>query len=300
MDWQKWATSSAGRALRSQCRGRGFDPPVVHQLPSGHPRTNTAPSRSRLCLSRVSSSHPDSDRSRDREGAVFCRPYAALSLGLRKCDAASPSRIPAAVAKYGNGRRFGNTGPFGTLAGSRISVADCGAPVKRATRSRVACCAFEAIGVMEADRRMRHRRDRLALCARESSRASCGSHRSCRHGSVPARTDSSWRTIAARESSLSTCPMVDCSVLASAVRSTAVDINSSGIRNATVRPRAIPAAAKPPIRWMLQRSFRRTIEKIAPHSKPYQQARHEAVDDRLARDSDWRAARAAMRGRALP
>ncbi len=25
------AASSAGRALRSQCRGRGFDPPAVHQ-----------------------------------------------------------------------------------------------------------------------------------------------------------------------------------------------------------------------------------------------------------------------------
>src|ERR1039457_1024835 len=33
IDRRKWATSSAGRALRSQCRGRGFDPPVVHQLP---------------------------------------------------------------------------------------------------------------------------------------------------------------------------------------------------------------------------------------------------------------------------
>ena len=30
----------------------------------------------------------------------------------------------------------------------------------------------------------------------------------------------------------------------------------------------MPAAAKPPIRWMLQRSFRRTIEKIAPQSNP--------------------------------
>ena len=29
----KWAASSAGRALRSQCRGRGFDPPAVHQHP---------------------------------------------------------------------------------------------------------------------------------------------------------------------------------------------------------------------------------------------------------------------------
>jgi hypothetical protein len=28
----KWAASSAGRALRSQCRGRGFDPPAVHQI----------------------------------------------------------------------------------------------------------------------------------------------------------------------------------------------------------------------------------------------------------------------------
>jgi hypothetical protein len=27
-----WAASSAGRALRSQCRGRGFDPPAVHQI----------------------------------------------------------------------------------------------------------------------------------------------------------------------------------------------------------------------------------------------------------------------------
>src|SRR5688572_10977501 len=26
-----WAASSAGRALRSQCRGQGFDPPAVHQ-----------------------------------------------------------------------------------------------------------------------------------------------------------------------------------------------------------------------------------------------------------------------------
>src|ERR1022692_3360525 len=33
IDRRKWATSSAGRALRSQCRGRGFDPPVVHQIP---------------------------------------------------------------------------------------------------------------------------------------------------------------------------------------------------------------------------------------------------------------------------
>ena len=41
-------------------------------------------------------------------------------------------------------------------------------------------------------------------------------------------------TIAARESSLSTCAMVDCSVLASAVRSTAVDTYSSGIRKAMV------------------------------------------------------------------
>src|SRR5215218_3499391 len=28
------AASSAGRALRSQCRGRGFDPPAVHQSPN--------------------------------------------------------------------------------------------------------------------------------------------------------------------------------------------------------------------------------------------------------------------------
>src|SRR5690349_10207916 len=27
-----WAASSAGRALRSQCRGREFDPRAVHQL----------------------------------------------------------------------------------------------------------------------------------------------------------------------------------------------------------------------------------------------------------------------------
>jgi hypothetical protein len=27
------ADSSAGRALRSQCRGREFDPPSVHQIP---------------------------------------------------------------------------------------------------------------------------------------------------------------------------------------------------------------------------------------------------------------------------
>src|SRR5574339_323401 len=27
------AASSAGRALRSQCRGQGFDPPAVHQFP---------------------------------------------------------------------------------------------------------------------------------------------------------------------------------------------------------------------------------------------------------------------------
>src|ERR1035438_2332133 len=33
IDRRKWATSSAGRALRSQCRGRGFDPPAVHQKP---------------------------------------------------------------------------------------------------------------------------------------------------------------------------------------------------------------------------------------------------------------------------
>src|SRR4029450_8604126 len=32
------AASSAGRALRSQCRGRGFDPPAVHQIPSGKRR----------------------------------------------------------------------------------------------------------------------------------------------------------------------------------------------------------------------------------------------------------------------
>jgi hypothetical protein len=31
---REWAVSSAGRAPRSQCGGRGFDPPTVHQ-PSG-------------------------------------------------------------------------------------------------------------------------------------------------------------------------------------------------------------------------------------------------------------------------
>src|SRR5271155_2071812 len=31
-----WAASSAGRALRSQCRGRGFDPPAVHQDSMSH------------------------------------------------------------------------------------------------------------------------------------------------------------------------------------------------------------------------------------------------------------------------
>src|SRR5215212_4095884 len=31
-DLPPWAASSAGRALRSQCRGRGFDPPAVHHL----------------------------------------------------------------------------------------------------------------------------------------------------------------------------------------------------------------------------------------------------------------------------
>jgi hypothetical protein len=28
-----WATSSVGRAPRSQCGGRGFESPVVHQIP---------------------------------------------------------------------------------------------------------------------------------------------------------------------------------------------------------------------------------------------------------------------------
>ena len=41
MDWQKWATSSAGRALRSQCRGRGFDPPVVHQINQFHTKNQS-------------------------------------------------------------------------------------------------------------------------------------------------------------------------------------------------------------------------------------------------------------------
>lgn len=30
----QWGCSSAGRALRSQCRGQGFDPPHLHQLKS--------------------------------------------------------------------------------------------------------------------------------------------------------------------------------------------------------------------------------------------------------------------------
>src|SRR6185312_9835898 len=30
---QSWGGSSAGRALRSQCRGRGFDPLPLHQFP---------------------------------------------------------------------------------------------------------------------------------------------------------------------------------------------------------------------------------------------------------------------------
>src|ERR1017187_9754216 len=54
--------------------------------------------------------------------------------------------------------------------------------------------------------------------------------------------------IAGRESSLSICAMVEGSLLPSAVRITAVDTYSLGIRNAMARPTAIPAAARPPIR----------------------------------------------------
>ena len=44
-----WAASSAGRALRSQCRGRGFDPPAVHHFPNSQlPNSNGAgPARAR-------------------------------------------------------------------------------------------------------------------------------------------------------------------------------------------------------------------------------------------------------------
>lgn len=34
---QSWGGSSAGRALRSQCRGREFDPPPLHHLSSKDP-----------------------------------------------------------------------------------------------------------------------------------------------------------------------------------------------------------------------------------------------------------------------
>src|ERR1019366_3675463 len=41
--WLEWATSSIGRALRSQCRGWGFDPPVVHQLMPARSLSTTQP-----------------------------------------------------------------------------------------------------------------------------------------------------------------------------------------------------------------------------------------------------------------
>src|SRR5439155_11089838 len=37
-----WAASSAGRARRSQCRGRGFDPPAVHQSQPAPPILQTS------------------------------------------------------------------------------------------------------------------------------------------------------------------------------------------------------------------------------------------------------------------